>query len=225
MTSTSRPERLMTAALLIALGVAGVAVVLFTWLGREVVLGITLPIDIALRDQIHSLASPGLTRIMLAASRFGGPAWLVPIAILLALVFLLRGWHRGAVLVGITLAGAGFLDGLLKRSFGRARPESFFDYPLPASHSFPSGHALFSASLLGGFMVLISARVRSRLLRGLLWVLTICLILLVGFSRVYLGVHYPTDVIAGYAVAVVWITGISVGDRWASYRGRRETSQ
>jgi undecaprenyl-diphosphatase len=118
------------------------------------------------------------------------------------------------------MAGAGLLDGLLKRSFGRTRPEAFFDYTLPLSHSFPSGHALFSASLLGGFMVLISDRVRSPVLRALAWVITIALILLVGFSRVYLGVHYPTDVLAGYAVAVVWITGVAVGDRVATYRSR-----
>jgi undecaprenyl-diphosphatase len=210
----------MTAALLIALMGAAVALALFSWLGREVVLGATLPLDIALRERIHSLASPRLTSIMIAASRYGGPSWLVPLGILLGVLFLVRGWHRGAVLVGITMAGAGFLDGLLKRSFGRTRPEAFFDYTLPLSHSFPSGHALFSASLLGGFMVLISDRVRSPVLRALAWVITIALILLVGFSRVYLGVHYPTDVLAGYAVAVVWITGVAVGDRVATYRSR-----
>ncbi|HZI73394.1 MAG TPA: phosphatase PAP2 family protein, partial [Gemmatimonadales bacterium] len=54
----------------------------------------------------------------------------------------------------------------------------------------------------------------------LLWVCTIALILLIGFSRVYLGVHYPSDVLAGYAVAVVWVTAVALGDRLASHRRR-----
>jgi membrane-associated phospholipid phosphatase len=49
---------------------------------------------------------------------------------------------------------------------------------------------------------------------------TIGLILLIGFSRVYLGVHYPSDVLAGYAVAIVWVTAVALGDRLASHRRR-----
>jgi undecaprenyl-diphosphatase len=216
-----QPERLMTEALLIGLIAAALALILFSWLGREVLLGVTLPLDIAVRDGLHAAASPRLTSIMIAASRYGGPSSLVPTGILLGTVFLIRGWHRGAFLVGVTLAGAGLIDTLLKHGFGRVRPAPFFDYPLPASESFPSGHAFLSASILGGFAVLISGRIRRKLLRVVLWLVTIALILLIGFSRVYLGVHYPSDVLAGYAVAVIWITAIATGDRLASYRRRR----
>jgi undecaprenyl-diphosphatase len=211
----------MTQALLIGLLVAAVALVLFSWLGRKIILGVTLPLDGALRDQVHSLASPELTEVMIAASRYGGPGWLVPLGVALAIAFLIRGWHRGALLVVVTISGTALLDTVLKLSFGRTRPEAFFNYPLPLSHSFPSGHAFFSASLLGGFAVLISGRIRSRVLQALLWVITIGLILLIGFSRVYLGVHYPSDVFAGYAVAVIWVTAVALGDRLASHSRRR----
>jgi undecaprenyl-diphosphatase len=214
----------MTEALLIGLLAAAVALVLFSWLGREIFLGVTLPLDGMLRDQVHALASPRLTMVMIAASRYGGPSWLVPIGIGLAVAFLIRGWHRGALLIVVTMTGTGLLDTILKQTFGRTRPEAFFDYPLPLSHSFPSGHAFFSASLLGGFAVLIYGRIRSRALRGLLWVVTIALILLIGFSRVYLGVHYPSDVLAGYAVAVVWVTAVAVGDRLASQSRRQQVA-
>ncbi|HEX5575270.1 MAG TPA: phosphatase PAP2 family protein, partial [Gemmatimonadales bacterium] len=166
----------------------------------------------------------GLTKVMIAASLYGGPGWLVPIGIGLAIVFLARGWHRGTLLVVVTMVGTGLLDTVLKLSFGRTRPQAFFDYPLPLSHSFPSGHAFFSASLLGGFAVLISGRIRSRVLRGVLWAVTIGLILLIGFSRVYLGVHYPSDVLAGYAAAIVWVTAVAVGDRLASHRRRQRVA-
>jgi undecaprenyl-diphosphatase len=216
----SQPERqrLMTKALLIGLLAAALALALFSWLGREIILGMTLPLDGMLRDRVHALASPQLTKVMIAASLYGGPGWLVPLGVGLAIAFLVRGWRRGALLIVVTMAGTGLLDNVLKLSFGRTRPEAFFDYPLPLSHSFPSGHAFFSASLLGGFAVLISGRIRSQVLRALLWVVTISLILLIGFSRVYLGVHYPSDVLAGYAAAIVWVTAVALGDRLASRR-------
>jgi undecaprenyl-diphosphatase len=124
-------------------------------------------------------------------------------------------------LVAVTLAGAALLNVLLKQSFARIRPAPFFEYPLPVSASFPSGHAFFAASIIGGLTVLVSGRVRSNALRATIWVVALGLILLIGLSRVYLGVHYPSDVFAGYAVAVVWVAGVALGDRLASHRRRR----
>ena len=212
----------MTAALALGLIAAALAFALFASLGRGIILGVTWPLDIAIRDGIHSIASTRLTRVMIAASLYGGPTSLVTIGLVLAAIFLWRGWYRGVLLVVITMAGAGLLDTLLKLMFGRTRPAAFFDYPLPQSLSFPSGHAFFSASFLGGFAVLISGRLRNPLLRLLVWVVAIALILLIGLSRIYLGVHYPSDVLAGYAVAVVWVTAIAVGDRVASHRRLRQ---
>jgi undecaprenyl-diphosphatase len=157
---------------------------------------------------------------MVAASYYGGPTILVPSALVVALVFLWRGWRRGALLVVLTLAGAALLNWLLKISFARVRPEAFFDYPLPGSPSFPSGHALFAASVFGGLAALLSARVKHGLLRVVIWSGATLLILLIGFSRVYLGVHYPSDVLAGYSVAVIWVTFVAVGDRLARHRRR-----
>jgi membrane-associated phospholipid phosphatase len=104
------------------------------------------------------------------------------------------------------------------------RPASYFNYPLPGSPSFPSGHALYAASVLGGLAVLLTARMERRLLQLLLWLITVSLILLVGLSRVYLGVHYPSDVLAGYAIGVIWVTTVAVGDRLISYRRRRRST-
>jgi undecaprenyl-diphosphatase len=221
MEASSSSPRLLTATLIVGLIAAALALLIFSWLGREIVAGVTPAVDARFRDAIHDYASPGLTRIMIAASRYGGPAWLVPISLVLAIGFLIRGWHRGALLVGVTVAGAGLLNTLLKQTFARTRPAPFFDYPLPVSASFPSGHAFFAASIIGGLTVLVSGRVRSNALRAALWVVALGLILLIGLSRVYLGVHYPSDVFAGYAVAVVWVAGVALGDRLASHRRRR----
>jgi undecaprenyl-diphosphatase len=213
-------QRLLSAALVGGLIAAALALAIFSWLGRDILAGITPGVDESLRTAIHQRASPGLTRLMIAASRYGGPAFLAPAGVVAALAFLIRRWHRGALLVIITMAGAGLLDALLKQSFGRVRPAAFFDYPLPLSHSFPSGHAFFAASFFGGLAVLVSGRIRSTALQVAVWLVALGLILLIGFSRVYLGVHYPSDVLAGYAAAIVWVAAVAFGDRVASRRQR-----
>jgi undecaprenyl-diphosphatase len=219
--SSAKSHRLLTGAILAGLIAAGLALWLFVWLGHEVLTDTPAPVlDDRLRTAIHSLASAGLTRVMIAASRYGGPGWLAPLGVVIAIGFLIRGWRRGAFLVLVAIAGAGLLDTLLKFAFARARPAAFFDYPLPRSHSFPSGHAFFAASFFGGLAILVSGRLRSPVLRGIIWVVAIALILVIGFSRVYLGVHYPSDVLAGYAAATIWVAGVALGDRWVRYRRR-----
>jgi undecaprenyl-diphosphatase len=217
----SAAPRLLTASLLAGLLAAALALLVLTWLGREIISGVTPGLDTVVRDAVHGYSSPTMTRIMIAASRYGGPSWLVPIGLALALVFLIRGWPRGALLIAVTLAGAALLNGMLKQSFARARPAAFFDYPLPSSPSFPSGHAFFAASFLGALAVLVSSRVPRPAWRIAMWVLAAGLILLIGSSRVYLGVHYPTDVAAGYAAAVIWVGAIALGDRLVQHRRLR----
>jgi undecaprenyl-diphosphatase len=177
--------------------------------------------DEGIRAMLHKLVSPTATTIMIAASVYGAPSVLVPLALAAALAFQLRGWSRGALLVVITVAGAGLLNWLLKLSFGRVRPVAFFDYPLPGSPSFPSGHSIFAASIFGGVAALLSPRLEHPALRIGVWSFAIFLTLLVGFSRVYLGVHYPSDVLAGYSIAVIWVTAVAFGDRLARHRRGR----
>jgi undecaprenyl-diphosphatase len=211
----------MTAALIAGLLAAAAALMLFTWLGREVLEGEALTLDVTGRTMAQAWASPTLTAVMVGASFYGGPIVLIPAALVAAVAFLVHGWQRGALLVVLTVAGAALLNWLLKFSFGRTRPEAFFDYPLPGSPSFPSGHALYVASILGGMAALLTARLKHGPLRVAVWSAAIFLILLVGFSRVYLGVHYPSDVIAGYSIAIIWVTFVALGDRLARHRRRR----
>jgi len=222
--ASAESKRLLSLELLIGLLTAAAALVLFTWLGREILEGEVLAFDARLRELVHGLASDRLTTIMRAASLYGGPAVLVPAGLTAAVAFLIKGWRRGALLAVVTLAGAGLLNGLLKFSFARVRPASYFNYPLPGSPSFPSGHALYAASVFGGLAVLLTARIRDPLLQLLIWLVAISLTLLVGISRVYLGVHYPSDVLAGYAIGVIWVTAVAVGDRLVSRRRRQRST-
>jgi membrane-associated phospholipid phosphatase len=228
MSSLPRPpsesERLLSTALTVGLISAAAALVLFTWLGREVMAGISLALDDRIRSGLHTLASPTLTTVMEALSLYGGPSGLIPLGIVLASGFLLRRWTRGALLVVVTMAGAGLLNWGLKYFFARPRPTAYFGYPLPLSASFPSGHAFFAASFFGGLAALSTGRIQSRRWRIVVWLTAVVLTLLVGLSRVYLGVHYPSDVLAGYAAAVVWVSAVAWGDRLLSWRRRAAVS-
>ena len=209
-------ERLIGVTLAIGIVAALIAVAVVSWLAEVIHEGETAAFDRAVSSAVHSTATPVLTDIMWFASRFGGPARLSIIAVILFAIFAYKRWFRGVVLLVVTLGGAGLLDVILKLSFRRERPNPLFDYPLPESYSFPSGHALFSFVFFGSAAVLLADRIRSHTLRILVFVVAAAVIGLIGISRIYLNVHHPSDVAAGYLVALVWIVAVAFGDRLAS---------
>ena len=213
---------LIGATLAAGLVAAAIALLLFVWLGIQLRTGTPTPFDVAGRSGARAFESPTVSAIMWGASVYGAPARLTPLALIAAAVFLARGWRRGALLVLVMVAGAWLLDAGLKLTFARARPTPFYDYyPAPSSYSFPSGHALFSVCFFGGLAVLLTHRLDNRVAQVMVWLIAIAIILLIGGSRVYLGVHYPTDVIGGYAVGLAWVTAVALGDRFAEHRRRR----
>ena len=107
------------------------------------------------------------------------------------------------------MAGAAVLETVLKYSFHRPRPVPFFG-TAPPSYSFPSGHALASLCFYGQLAIVLTDKICSRSARVLVWLVTGVFIAAIGLSRVYLGVHYSSDVIAGYAVATAWISSLAV---------------
>lgn len=213
---TPKPAGLMTSAALVSLAVAVFALLLFSWIATEVREGDTARFDLSVRMWIHQFFSPALTRRMVLISEFG--AKILLIAFLTALIaFLVLRWHRAAVWLVVTMVGALILDISLKYGFHRARPTPFYG-PLPHTYSFPSGHALFSFCFYGALAGLVNDRVRSLWLRILVWIVAALLILAIGFSRIYLGVHHPSDVIAGYLAAALWVSAMIFLDRLRIYR-------
>jgi undecaprenyl-diphosphatase len=213
---------LIGAALGAGLVGAAVALLIFVWLGYQIRLGDPSGFDLAIRSTVRSVETPTVTGVMWASSVYGAPVRLVPLGVVAAAVFLLRGWRRGAVLVLVTLAGTMVLDLGLKTLFARVRPEAIYEYyPTPSSFSFPSGHALVAVCFFGGIAVLLTHRLENRVAQALVWLAALAVIFLIGVSRIYLGVHYPTDVIGGFAVGVVWVTAVALGDRLAEHRRGR----
>jgi len=155
---------------------------------------------------IHSHVTPAGLSFFAFMSRVGSPttAWIV--AVIGAVILLVRRMPTLFTTWVAVFAGGGLLEQVLKRAVHRSRPPYGTAYLTGVSFSFPSGHAM--ASMLGCAMVLyvvfIIARPR-RLVRTLLASLAAVYLLLVGASRIYLGVHYPSDVLGGWAAGAAWV--------------------
>ena len=201
---------------------------LLAWLGLEVCKTETLWFDDLVRARVHEHASTTLTAMMRAFTFIGGPVALCVLVSSAVLAFWVANLRQEALLMTITFAGAIALEIGLKHVFHRGRPEPYFNTPLPTSFSFPSGHAMYAMYLYGMLAALVVPRTRSR--GGRIAILTACslMIILIGLSRVYLGVHYPSDVLAGYASALIWVIALRAAMGWAigrhRPRGRSEIS-
>src|SRR6476660_2305934 len=215
-----QPTALFEAAIAASLAVAVLALFLFAWLANEVLAGDTLRFDQAIRSWVHQFASTGMTRAMHAISLMGYEVLLVEVAIAFIVFAKLR-WKRAALWLAIAMIGSVLLDLALKSAYHRVRPTAFFGSPA-RYYSFPSGHALSSLCFYGVIAGLFSARIKSLALRILIWVAAAALVAAIGLSRIYLGVHYPRDGLAGYLAATVWLGTVIVLDHVRKVRKGRQ---
>jgi undecaprenyl-diphosphatase len=176
--------------------------VLFVILALAVGSGAAAAFDEFVRSGMNGWASDQLTTLAFGFSRLGSTALIGVLLGAAALGFWAVGRRRSAVMLVLFMAGAVVLENGLKLFFQRARPEAFFG-PLPGSYSFPSGHALLSLCFYAALAFLISAYWGAAA-RAITWFTAAFLVLGIGMSRIYLGVHHPTDVIGGYLVALIW---------------------
>jgi membrane-associated phospholipid phosphatase len=172
--------------------------------------------------------SPRLTEIMRFMTNLGSTGTIIGVLVVGTVVGL-QYWRRFDVpLLNLGTAGAFLLSESLKQIFQRARP------PLPwlgsaAGYSFPSGHSLISLVLYGILAYLLFQNIKDRAWRIRTTLLLILLPLLIGISRIYLGVHYPSDVLAGWALAIgwggVWVTGMEYLNRKPNGTGNGQCHQ
>jgi undecaprenyl-diphosphatase len=204
---------------LAALATSAAALLVFGWLANQALRGQTAGFDTAVRQAIHAYAAPALTRAMKAFTLAGSALILIPVGCVAVWRLASAGRKRAAALLVISVLGGEVLDQLLKLLFHRPRPEPFFGFREPITYSFPSGHAITACSFYLVLAAILSRRIGSKSARAALWSFAAILAGAIGFSRVYLGVHYPSDVIAGYAAAAIWIVALERG--YAAWRRRR----
>jgi undecaprenyl-diphosphatase len=213
---TSAPPTLIEAGVITSLAAAVLSLFLFAWIAEEMAHGSTMRFDLAVRAWVHQFASPGMTRAMTVISLLGRGVLIVELAVAVA-VFLYVGWKHAAGWLAASMAGALALEFTLKLAFHRPRPAVFFGAE-PGSYSFPSGHALSSFCFYVVLAGLIAARTRSWPGRIALGITAAVLVVAIGLSRIYLGMHYPSDVVAGYLAAAIWVATLLSLDRWRSHR-------
>jgi undecaprenyl-diphosphatase len=208
---TPKPVGFITAVLVSSLAAAVVALALFSWVAEEMLEGDTARFDSGVRMWVHGFASPALTAAMQSITILGSQGLLVAFIAAVVVFWKLR-WRRAIGWLAISLAGSAVLVAVLKYGFQRPRPVPFYG-PVLRSYSFPSGHSLSSFCFYGVLAGLVAARVRSLWIRILVWASAALLVLTIGLSRIYLGVHYPSDVVAGYLAALVWVSSLVLTDR------------
>ena len=200
--------RAITFACLVA---AFVALLSFAWLASGVARGQAFGFDASARDLVQARAFPGLTYAMKAATYIGSSWFVVGAGLLAVWRFSIAGQGRSAVLLVVSTASTEAIDQILKIGFHRARPDPFFGFASPGGYSFPSDHAFTSCCFYCLLTALAAARLRSARTQAGLWLLAGALVAAIGFSRVYLGVHYLSDVLAGYCALVMWLAALRVG--------------
>ena len=199
--SMQQPGRIASLVLM------SIAAALFGWLAVARRSGATLEFDLGVRARVHEWASPAMTTIARSVTVLGSPLVLSLLFAIAMLAFHRLEWRRPAITVAEVMAGAIVCNIGLKELIRRARPEPFFGRE-PASYSFPSGHALYSLCFYGLIASVLAAHAPERAARIGIWGAAALLIAGIGLSRVYLGVHYPSDVIAGYLGAAFVIGAV-----------------
>jgi membrane-associated phospholipid phosphatase len=165
-------------------------------------------VDDPVRDWVISHRNGTLTEIMVNASRFGSTPSLIVMAVLAAAWLVWHGRRADSLLVILGSAGALALGPILKVLVERPRPALSEHVVFVDSWSFPSGHSLNSMAVLGLLTVLAMRERPGRLRRVLLATIGAFLVFVVGLSRVYLGVHWPSDVLAGWLIGILWLVGL-----------------
>lgn len=153
---------------------------------------------------IHQFANPTLDAIALNITRLGNPTAVVLITLITLGILWQKRYRREAKIFLLNCLGGTILSYGLKLAFSKPRPQLWKLLISETSYSYPSGHALGSMVLYGFLVYLLSTHYPKY--AKVFYSVATTLIAAIGLSRLYLGVHWPTDVMAGYGVGFLWIT-------------------
>ncbi|WP_195576026.1 phosphatase PAP2 family protein [Paenibacillus sp. 1001270B_150601_E10] len=204
-------SKMANRSLWISLGLAG-CFIIFAWL---VLTDKLTGFDLSIIETVQGWERTLLTTIMLIVTKTGEGLLLVILTLAIMIVlYAVLGHRRELLLVVFVSITSACVNQLLKFIILRPRP-TLNRLIEVGGYSFPSGHSMAAFSLYGVLTYLLWKHVSNQGGRVLLLIISGCFILSIGLSRVYLGVHYPTDVIAGYLASASWLFfSISLYERW-----------
>jgi undecaprenyl-diphosphatase len=197
-------------ATLLAIGSLAAGVWLFAALADEVMEGGTRKLDrtllLALRrpGDLQPLGPPAVLNAARDITALGGPSVLTLLTIAVSLFLALAGKKHMALFVCGSIGSGLLVSTLLKDSFDRPRPDIVPHEVYAASYSFPSGHSMLSALTYLTLGAILARAHERKLLKAYFLLTALFLTVLIGVTRVYLGVHWPTDVLAGWTAGAVW---------------------
>lgn len=182
-------------------------------------------LDVLAQNWVNSIYSPELSSAMIGITVFGD--WWIVVSLSLIVMFALfvHSSHRRLYTFGSIMAGGALLNVLLKLEFHRGRPDEM-QLVVAHGYSFPSGHAMGSMLFFGGLAYVVFFTAERHPVWRFLGILG-CLLatLLIGGSRIYLGVHYLSDVVAGFVAGLFWICICVTGtESWIRLRDRHHRS-
>jgi membrane-associated phospholipid phosphatase len=197
-------RRILPLKAIVLFAIAALATVAFVWIANYMVEGAADAFDNRWSLAVHSIDTPLLDHVFFAFTTIGSGPCLWGSVTLVGLLALRRGrWQLAVLLAGNALLAWG-VNIALKHSFGRERPMLFEEITRPSTWSFPSGHSMSAVQIWGAIAAVLIALYPARRI-----VIVPCAVLLIGsigLSRVYLGVHWPTDVLAGFAAGVPFLS-------------------
>ena len=176
-------------------------VVVFLKITGEIIERQPIKIDISILNFIHSQASPVLDTVFLSFTAIGNVECILPVTLVLLTYLLYKRRRHSALILFFGVGGAAAANLVLKSLFHRERPAFWQSLITETGYSFPSGHAMLSAALVLCVLAIVwrtKWRIPTILIGGFV-------VFMIGLSRLYLGVHYPTDVIAGWSVSAIWV--------------------
>ena len=153
---------------------------------------------------VTKLRNPNLTKFMKLITKLSNTTFIAISSIILIVFFLITNKKKTSYLVIANLIFIVLLNQILKYMIKRERPTGFRLIEM-TGYSFPSGHAMVSMAFYGLLIYIIKHSVKNKKLKNILIALNILIIILIGISRVYLGVHYLSDVITGYSISIIYL--------------------
>ena len=209
---------------LLAIGSVAAGVWMFAALADEVMEGGTRKLDrtllLAMRrpGDLQPIGPPAVLNAARDITALGGPTILTLLTVAVSLYLALDGKKHMALFVCGSIGSGLLVSTLLKNSFDRPRPDIVPHEVYAASYSFPSGHSMLSALTYLTLGAILARSHDSKLLKAYFLLLALFLTVLIGVTRVYLGVHWPTDVLAGWTAGAVWALLCWLLARWLQNR-------
>ena len=212
--------------ILVPIGLIAAAASAFIALLDEVSEGDTRAIDEAIilafrvpGDPADPIGAPWFEEAMRDITALGSaPALVIAVLAVFGFLALAKAW-RPAVFILVASGGGLFVSSLLKYTIDRPRPDLVPHGNLIYTSSFPSGHSMMSAVVYFTLAALVTRLIERRRLKGYALGVAMTLTLLIGVSRIYLGVHWPSDVMAGWAAGAAWALGCWLIARWIGLGG------